>query len=40
MKKKKRSLDVEVFSFFLKFMGPLVLIIIVAAGIDIVKLFS
>lgn len=40
MKKKKVSLDVELFQFFVKFMGPLVLIFIVAAGIDIAKLFN
>ena len=40
MKQKKRSLDDEIFSFMVKVMGALVLILIVAAGVDIAKSFG
>lgn len=38
--KQKKSLSDEVFSFMVKVMGSLVLILIIAAGVDIAKLFS
>ncbi len=40
MKQKKKSLNDEIFSFMVKVMGSLALILLVAAGVDIAKLFS
>ncbi len=40
MKQKQRSLNDEIFSFMVRVVGSLALILIIAAGVDIAKLFS
>lgn len=40
MKQKKKSLSDEILFFMMKVMGSLALILIIAAGVDIAKLFS